>query len=350
LAGCSPALTPARDATIVVRPGESIQAAIDRAPAGAKIVVMPGIYRERPHPCPFDRNETCAISITKDGVSLVSNAGEPVLVEPRSKTSNGVGVGSSLDCSSRVRATTVSHFRASGFSASDFVVACARDWLLDDDAAAGNAVYGFETANAQGGTVRASTATGAGRAGFHVGRSRRIVLQNDVARENVIGFELRDAVETVVEGSLASNNTAGIFESITAGRGNEASRKNVVRRSEVRDNNRPNRCDAGDPVCKIAPGVGVAVIGGDDDTNETNRISGNATFGIAVLDYCAAFNIDAGTCKQLPFDPYPRNTTTRGNRLERNGVDLLWSGTGTGNCWERNRASTSKPASLPACT
>ncbi|HEY9450450.1 MAG TPA: hypothetical protein VIQ60_11935 [Gemmatimonadaceae bacterium] len=31
------------------------------------------------------------------------------------------------------------------------------------------------------------------------------------------------------------------------------------------------------------------------------------------------------------------------------GVDLLWDGLGTGNCWRQNRYGTSFPAQLPPC-
>ena len=36
-------------ATFVVRPGDSIQAAVDRAPAGSHILVRPGVYHD-PNP------------------------------------------------------------------------------------------------------------------------------------------------------------------------------------------------------------------------------------------------------------------------------------------------------------
>jgi hypothetical protein len=62
----------ARATTIVVRPSDSIQAAIDAAPAGATIRVEPGTYHEP--------GVTRALTVTKDGIRLIGAArpGRPV--------------------------------------------------------------------------------------------------------------------------------------------------------------------------------------------------------------------------------------------------------------------------------
>jgi hypothetical protein len=56
------------------------------------------------------------------------------------------------------------------------------------------------------------------------------------------------------------------------------------------------------------------------------------------------------------------NNRIVGNRLKNNGTvrqpdplfdalraDLIWDGSGTGNCWSRNVFASSTPAQLPAC-
>src|SRR6266567_2723751 len=60
--------------TIIVRPGQSIQAAVDAASPGDTVVVEPGSYAEPGVACPADPAQTCAVAITKDGIRLIGLA------------------------------------------------------------------------------------------------------------------------------------------------------------------------------------------------------------------------------------------------------------------------------------
>lgn len=60
-------ITATRDKTIYVKPTQSIQAAIDRADRGDKIVVYPGTYNEQ-------------LLITKDDITLIGKPG--AILEP----------------------------------------------------------------------------------------------------------------------------------------------------------------------------------------------------------------------------------------------------------------------------
>jgi hypothetical protein len=60
-------------------------------------------------------------------------------------------------------------------------------------------------------------------------------------------------------------------------------------------------------------------------------------------------------------NPLPDQDQVRGNTVLRNGshpdprlaplpgADLLWDGSGTGNCWAANRFTSAFPTPLPAC-
>jgi hypothetical protein len=69
------AAAPVSARTLVVHPPQSIQAAVDRASAGDRIVVHPGTYRET--------GEASAVTITKDGIELVglSNPRQRLILE-----------------------------------------------------------------------------------------------------------------------------------------------------------------------------------------------------------------------------------------------------------------------------
>src|SRR5215472_63483 len=81
--GC-PALSGAAT-TIIVRPGQSIQAAVDAAAPGDTILVEPGSYAGAGVACPADLAQTCGVAIAKDGISLIGlthGRRQVVLVNP----------------------------------------------------------------------------------------------------------------------------------------------------------------------------------------------------------------------------------------------------------------------------
>jgi nitrous oxidase accessory protein NosD len=59
---------PAEAKTIRVHKGQSIQAAVDRAKPGDRVLVSPGVYREEGTPCPAVSAQTCAVAIKKHGI------------------------------------------------------------------------------------------------------------------------------------------------------------------------------------------------------------------------------------------------------------------------------------------
>src|SRR5439155_22138843 len=61
--------------TIVVGPGQSIQAAVDLASPGDTILVSPGTYTEAGQPCPTELTVRCAVVVNKDNIDLVEALG-----------------------------------------------------------------------------------------------------------------------------------------------------------------------------------------------------------------------------------------------------------------------------------
>jgi hypothetical protein len=314
-------------------------------------LVEPGVYRESGRACAFDPNQTCAISIAKDGISLIGRgATSPEILANAGSLSNGIAVGAPAPCNGRrIDGSRITGFVVQGFHASGIVVSCTERWELSNVRATDNRLYGVYATFAGSGKIEDSTAVGAARAGIHVGMSSDVRMDRNVAHDNVMGFEVREDLRTTVDGSSAFNNTAGIFESIMAGDPLERSLDNTLRDNDVRDNNRPNKCEPHDPVCLIRPGVGVAVVGGAHNVNFGNRVTDNRTFGIAVLDVCTAFNISPHRCGRLKFDPLPRFIITERNVALGNAIDLLWTANGRGNCWLHNRSKVRMPPTLPRC-
>ena len=93
-----------------------------------------------------------------------------------------------------------------------------------------------------------------------------------------------------------------------------------------------------------------------------NDVRNNGFAGIAVSSLCLGLALQGQGCDGLGIDPDPVNDRILANRLIENGTvplanpffealraDLIWDGSGTGNCWSGNRFATSTPPELPAC-
>ena len=99
----------------------------------------------------------------------------------------------------------------------------------------------------------------------------------------------------------------------------------------------------------------------DRNRVDSNKVTGNNSYGIAVANYCVALNVPATDCAALDIEPNPDGNRVIGNTAKQNGknpdpsvpsvftVDLAWDTTGTDNCWSANKAGTTFPSPLPAC-
>jgi parallel beta-helix repeat protein len=344
------------DHRISVKPGGSIQEAVDRAQSGDAVVIEPGEYHEAGRPCAFNSNQTCAVSVIKDAVSLIGNSqSAPVILDNPTGLTNGIGIGKSPACESgsahHIEGNRVIGLTVRGFKGSGIVVSCADDWELASNNTANDILYGLYPVYAGKGRAHDNVASGATDTGIYVGLSHDVRVDHNTVYDNVSGFELENTINSVLDHNTALHNTAGILEFIIPGDPLEQSQNNIVRDNVVRDNNRPNNCsEPGDPICLVKPGTGIAVIGGSDNLAIGNQVTGNVSFGIAVADVCTGFALSQQQCNGLPFDPLPEGIQTKANTALNNGIDLQWTGNGTGNCWLANRAMTTAPTSLPQCT
>ncbi|MEO7047348.1 MAG: hypothetical protein ABI091_18745, partial [Ferruginibacter sp.] len=111
----------------------------------------------------------------------------------------------------------------------------------------------------------------------------------------------------------------------------------------------------------VPSGTGILNVGCDNVTIKNNKISNNKFTGIATVS-----DLVLGALAGLPpeafadIEPNPDGAKITDNTVSGNGgappsglplpgVDILWDGSGTNNCWKNNTFSSSYPSPLPAC-
>jgi cytochrome c peroxidase len=354
---------------IQVLPGHSIQAAVDRARPGDRVVVFPGVYHEAGRPCPDDPSKNCAVVVEHDGIALIgaSRPGHPVVLENAGSQDDGIAVGHQgakgsqclADRSQRIAGAAVAGFTVTGFARNGILLFCVDNWTVAENLTENNGLYGIFPSHSGTGTLHHNVATGAHDTGIYVGQSHDVLETDNVAHDNVSGFELENCERVVLHHNESFGNTAGILLFLSPGLDISLSRDNVVDGNLVHDNNAPNTCPPGDSVCLVPAGSGILVIGGTGNVVAGNRIHGNESGGLYLLDTCTAFQVPASQCGSLGFDPLPESSRIEHNTVTGNGsnpqttlfpgADLLWAGIGTGNCWEDNTATVIIPSALPAC-
>ena len=357
-------------ATITVLPGQSIQAAVDAASPGDTILVEPGTYNEPGVACPANPAETCAVAITKDGITLIglTRGQQRVVLANPGGQDVGIQVAKTGDpaClndpTQRIQGSLIQGFTVSGFGVDGVEVICADNWQVTGVRAVGDGQYGIFPLRSEQGRVDLSFASGANDTGIYVGQSHDVRIDHNIVVGNVSGFEIENSSAVRLDDNEATGNTAGIlsftlpFLAVTSNTGNRIDHNLVLA------NNKANTCtNPGDDVCAVPPGTGISLIGTKANQVDHNQVSGNNSFGILVANFCVASHLSPDQCAALGIDPNVDANQIVFNQVTGNGTapspliaplpgaDLLWDGTGTGNCWAGNTAVSTYPAALPGC-
>jgi nitrous oxidase accessory protein NosD len=342
----------------VVRPGESIQRAVDAVPDGATIVVGPGVYAE-------------SLTITRP-VRLVGLPGT-VLIPPTTPPDNlctrdpeatdgvipGICIAGTVDrpdaeepaVTDPVDDVTVTGLSVQGFDLAAIEAYGARRLTLD----------GIEATDDDGGGVFVAKSSEVRliRLAIHNTGGRGLDLHDDyrdvVVRDSTFvdnlgeGVFLGSGTQAVIAGNTVIGNCVGIAAVDLGLPGHGGVSHLTVRENQVRHNNR--FCAADDEGAPSQSGTGIALVGVVDSLVANNVVTGNAgsadplrgpaTFslgGIALLD---ATHVTGGA---PPHDDLFRNNVATDNAP----FDVLADGSGTDN---RFLATTCVTATLPGiCT
>lgn len=353
--------------TIVVHPGQSIQAAINNATAGATIKVLPGVYHEG---APGDLN---AVTITKHGIHLVGlpSRGRPVVLASTGQLygiwvspTDTIGAGQNdvehPPCASS--GATVEGFTISGFTLKNFDMhglhlACVRGFSITNNIADGNQVYGLFPIVSENGVVSNNEVKNTPfDAALYVGQSRKVLISGNKVHDSLIGIDLENIRDCTIIQNRSFNNTVGIVIDSAPGLTRPSGKDNLVSGNLVTQNNRPGIAE-GPP-----SGIGILVTATDDTLLFDNQIRGNQLSGIFVTSRVCPGDPN---CGDPLFLPTSNNNRIISNKVLGNGTvpndnplldalraDLSWDGTGSGNCWSFNQFTTSASpltTTLPGC-
>ena len=364
------------DGTILVKPGQSIQEAIDLAAENTRIEIEPGVYEE---PC----NTTNGLNVTKSGIHLIglsTSAAGPdsapegrVIVQSTGEQRNGIVIvppvvpaaaqplfsakverTDCMGCHSdmgppfplhsdvpriipkadepwltdiRVEGITIQGFENNGLFTEHV-----DGFVFDDVESIDNRNYGIFPVLSANGVIRDSYSTGSDLdSGLWVETSENVDVIGNLVENSVNGIEVSNSDDIHLMDNEARNNTIGaailllpdIYE-------NRAGAKRIdMYNNWLHDNNKPNTARPGSILSEIPSGIGILYVGVDESEASGNLVENNDFVGIGVVDYCIPFlgtdfacTIDPTITPEFLLDEKAENNRIIGNTLVDNATNI----------------------------
>jgi parallel beta-helix repeat protein len=331
---------------IIVHKGGSIQAAVDAAESGQAIIIEAGTYSE-------------AIVVNKPDIQIIGSScygDDKVIIQNQGNADNGITVTDAGD-GFTLKNVTVQNFKENGV-----ILIHVDNFLLSHVTAVNDGAYGLFPLFCNNGVIEYCTASGHDDTGIYVGQSDNVAMQYNVAYGNVNGLEVENCRNVVVFKNHSYDNVAGLLVILLPGLTIKTSSGVLVTENNFENNNHVNFGDPEDGFEALVPtGTGILNVGSDNVTIKNNKITNNNFTGIATVG-----DLVLGALAGLPpeafadIEPNPDNSKITDNVLANNGtappaglplpgVDLLWDGSGTNNCWKNNTHNSEYPSPLPTC-
>jgi len=188
-------------------------------------------------------------------------------------------------------------------------------WAAEADPT--NGAYALYPVQSENVVIDGCVVYGAADAGVYLGQSGKSLIENSEAYGNVIGIEVENSTDVVVRNNNAHDNTNGILIITLPGLDTLDGKRANVHGNTIVNNNTVNFGDPGTTVGILPPGAGVLMVA--TDTNEVwdNTITGNDSFGVAVVAFLPSL---FGDPNDPDFDIYSEGNYVHDNVISDNAT------------------------------
>jgi parallel beta-helix repeat protein len=324
---------------VVVHAGSSIQAAINNAGAGSVIKIEAGLYKE-------------GLTVNKP-ITLMGEDG--VVLQNPGDEDYGIVVQDGAD------GFALKNMTIRDFTQRALFMTYVDGFLLSHVTVISNGEFGLFSEFCKNGLIEHCEGTGHTETPVFVGQSTNVTISQNKSYANVIGFEVENSSYITLDKNHASDNAVGIMCLLVPGRITKESSNITITKNQVRENNHPNFSAPPEMESVLPAGVGILILGVNNSLVQDNLVTKNQFTGVAVIS-----TLVMALLANLPpeafadIEPNPDGVKVVSNLVKNNGavppaglpfpgVDLLWDGSGNGNCWSRNSYNSSYPPVLPAC-
>lgn len=287
----------------------TIQAAVDQAEPGDTVQVPPGVYTGT-------AGDDQVVKVTKDDITI---KGGPSAVIDAAGFEFGIKVGSDDPITpAGCPAIAVRNFKIQGLTiknADDTGVklVAVEGFTMTQGTYLDNEEYGPFPVCSRDGVISHNFASGHKDAAIYVGDDDNVVVRNNTVINSAIGIEIENSINCTVRNNIMNGNTAGMLVVVLPGLPMPFTDNVVITNNVITNNNLPN--PGGGLVGLFLPtGTGILNVGGDNVRIRGNVISGNDSFGVAIIGN--AFGILFGDPR---IEPFVDGNVVRNNTITNNG-------------------------------